>query len=384
MEKDFTNLVDPTVSVIIPTYNASTTIEYCLESLVNQNCPNIELILVDDKSTDDTIEKASKFPIKIIAKATNTGVAHSRNIGAENAVSDILVFVDSDIIVPFDGVLTITNSLIENPKAKIVKTHYSDKNQNINIVTDYKNLELFYRGITWGKIYNNTLAAFFFCIFKSTYMDVNGFSEDFTSSSVEDIEFSYRVCGDELSVFWNQKFFVDHLKCYSYKDMLLTDVKRVFNMMKIIKNSNGRCLPGSNSSNNTKFNVILSNLILVSFAFTFFKYNILLFTFILFFVYIIINLKFFNFLRKKRGFYFAIISIPLHFSEYMCAGVTILLSFILLSLPLGTSTLSNYNLKKKELSSLNVFQTQTNIKLVPIRLKLVKLLQYFKVLLYDR
>ena len=87
------------VSVVIPTYNRASTIERSIYSVLNQTYRNIELIIVDDNSNDDTesIVKNIQDPrIIYIKNASNQGVATSRNIGIERATGGFIAFNDSD------------------------------------------------------------------------------------------------------------------------------------------------------------------------------------------------------------------------------------------------------------------------------------------------
>ncbi|MBQ9658605.1 MAG: glycosyltransferase [Clostridia bacterium] len=86
------------ISVIIPVYNSEKYIEKCLNSIFEQKYENLEVIVINDGSTDKTEEKISKFQskIKYIKKEENTGIADTRNIGVENATGDYIMFVDSD------------------------------------------------------------------------------------------------------------------------------------------------------------------------------------------------------------------------------------------------------------------------------------------------
>jgi glycosyltransferase involved in cell wall biosynthesis len=61
-------MINPLVSLIIPTYNSSKTIEDCLKSIKNQNYENIELIVVDNNSKDNTKEIALKYTNKVYNK----------------------------------------------------------------------------------------------------------------------------------------------------------------------------------------------------------------------------------------------------------------------------------------------------------------------------
>lgn len=88
------------ISVIVPVYNVDKYLDGCIESIVNQTYKNLEIILVDDGSTDnspklcDAWEKKDKR-VKVIHKK-NGGVSSARNVGIEHASGEYISFVDSD------------------------------------------------------------------------------------------------------------------------------------------------------------------------------------------------------------------------------------------------------------------------------------------------
>lgn len=85
----------PLVSVIIPTKNSSEFLEACLESIKSQTYKNVEIIVVDNDSTDNTKEIAKKYTDKVF----NYGPERSaqRNFGAKNSQGEFVVFIDSDM-----------------------------------------------------------------------------------------------------------------------------------------------------------------------------------------------------------------------------------------------------------------------------------------------
>lgn len=88
------------LSVIIPVYNVEKYIEKCLESVINQTYKNIEIILINDGSTDSSLEKCEIFAkkddrINLITKK-NEGLAATRNLGIELSKGDYVTFLDSD------------------------------------------------------------------------------------------------------------------------------------------------------------------------------------------------------------------------------------------------------------------------------------------------
>lgn len=91
---------NPMVSIIVPVYNGEKSIERCLRSIQNQSYTNIEVIVVNDGSTDHT-EKVIKKYVEEDArfhyiKKDNTGVSDSRNIGMASAKGEYFQFVDGD------------------------------------------------------------------------------------------------------------------------------------------------------------------------------------------------------------------------------------------------------------------------------------------------
>jgi glycosyltransferase involved in cell wall biosynthesis len=88
---------NPRISVIIPTYNRAHSIEQSIQSVLNQTYQNIELIVVDDGSTDSTIRHLKKYErqIKVVFQK-NRGPALARNHGASLSNGEIIAFLDSD------------------------------------------------------------------------------------------------------------------------------------------------------------------------------------------------------------------------------------------------------------------------------------------------
>ena len=97
----------PKVSVVVPCYNVATYVGACLDSLVNQTLHDIEIICVDDKSTDDTANIIKKRAgadarIKLIELPQNAGVSVARNTGIDAATGEYIGFVDPDDYVDLD------------------------------------------------------------------------------------------------------------------------------------------------------------------------------------------------------------------------------------------------------------------------------------------
>ena len=180
---------EPKVSVIVPVYNCEKYIERCMDSLINQTLADIEIIIVNDGSVDNSLNIINRYlnldnRIKLINKS-NTGVSDSRNIGIKNSNGNYITFVDSDDWIDFNYIEDMYNTAIKN-KCEIVMCSYirefttHSKKRNLNLKSNYiykqnevmllnrkligpinselKNPEqLDSLGTVWGKLYENKL-----------------------------------------------------------------------------------------------------------------------------------------------------------------------------------------------------------------------------------
>lgn len=118
-----------TISVIIPCYNAENTIISCLNSIVNQSQPVDEIIIVDDGSTDNSVniitELFKELDVKyILYKQKNSGPSTARNKGVALSSSSHIAFMDSDDEWFQDHILLTKEFLKNNIKYSIVSTKY--------------------------------------------------------------------------------------------------------------------------------------------------------------------------------------------------------------------------------------------------------------------
>jgi len=99
------------LSVIIPNYNGANTIGHTIKSVRSQKLDDYEIIVIDDCSTDNSIEKIiSQFKsVKIIKNKVNKGAAFARNNGIRNSSGELLLFLDSDIILKEGSISKMIN-----------------------------------------------------------------------------------------------------------------------------------------------------------------------------------------------------------------------------------------------------------------------------------
>lgn len=106
-------------SVIIPVYNVEKYLKKCIESLLKQQYTDMEIILIDDKSTDNSLSIAKKYleynNVRLILKEKNTGLSDTRNTGIREAKGQYILFLDSDDYVE-DGCIVKIEKIIKDAK----------------------------------------------------------------------------------------------------------------------------------------------------------------------------------------------------------------------------------------------------------------------------
>jgi len=163
------------ISVIVPIYNVEKYLEKCLTSIINQTYKNLEIILIDDGSKDNSGKIADNFDkkdsrIKVIHKE-NGGLSSARNIGIENASGEYIGFVDSDDYIKEDMFEVLSNLIIkyksdisivsfyEIENGKIIERQYTNEIIKMNKLDGIKQI-LFDEKIpnyAWNKLYKKEL-----------------------------------------------------------------------------------------------------------------------------------------------------------------------------------------------------------------------------------
>ena len=103
-------------TVIVPNYNHASSLPHCLEAIKRQTYTPLEIVVVDDASTDDSVRIAESAGVRVLRNEHNLGPAGTRNRGAEAAAGEILFFVDSDGALEPDAVANAVAILEADPE----------------------------------------------------------------------------------------------------------------------------------------------------------------------------------------------------------------------------------------------------------------------------
>ena len=158
------------ISIIIPIYNTEKYLRRCLDSVCNQTFVDIEIICINDCSTDGSLNILNEYAqkdnrIKIIDFKENRGVAIARNTGIDEAQGEYISFVDADDYVDLDFFEKLYNKAIKT-NSKLVVSNVQLETENLQKQNDYiindilkkiKDQPLYYNQLFWLGLYNSNL-----------------------------------------------------------------------------------------------------------------------------------------------------------------------------------------------------------------------------------
>ena len=154
------------ISVIVPVYNVKEFVEKCLDSLVRQSYKNLEIIVIDDGSTDGSGKICDEFAkkeknVKVFHRK-NGGLSDARNFGIKKAGGEIIAFVDSDDFVSEEYIGAMYKKMTQDDVDVVVcgynfvkpkKDILSGKSVTIKLLTEHETIDI----VAWNKLYRKNL-----------------------------------------------------------------------------------------------------------------------------------------------------------------------------------------------------------------------------------
>ena len=219
------------ISIIVPVYNAGQYLEKCVKSIINQTYDNLEIILVNDGSTDNSLEICKRFTesdkrISLINKE-NGGVSSARNRGIDKASGDYIGFVDSDDYISVDMYEKLLDSILKN-EADISECGYYMVDSSYNLTDELRLKDTVITGsyncsynylignnatnFNWNKLYKAS-------IFENVRFPKLKYSEDF-------------VVNVKAHYYCNKKVTINDC-CYYYYNNETSAVNQEFNNSKL-------------------------------------------------------------------------------------------------------------------------------------------------------
>lgn len=220
------------ISIIIPAYNAASYIEDCINSVISQTKKELEIIIINDGSTDNTLEIVKKYKDKRIKLFTtkNNGIGKTRNTGLKKAQGKYIFFLDSDDYIAKDAMENLYKKAIDL-KADIVVGNMLRLKDDNSLTKDEINFPE-------GNLDNNKTQIFEIplgpCgkLFKKDILTVN-FSEEY---KYEDVPFTANaIKNSKKTIKCND--YIYYYRIHDNSETTSMD-KRVFDILEILKQTN--------------------------------------------------------------------------------------------------------------------------------------------------
>ncbi len=234
---------NPLVSVIIPMYNSQEWISGLLQSILNQSYEDIEIILINDGSTDNSIELVSEIAtnsgkkmIRIISQE-NSGVSVARNEGVRNSTGELIAFVDSDDIWLEHKVEDQVRVMVSQNLSASACSYAIFKDSNLEVL-DVVHPNWSTRGVrnwllfrSYGGLLSSTLM-----LRKEAFFETGPFRDDLSLSA--DIEFAWRLVSMHPVKLIREPLVAYRLRqnqMHKRSDLLISESKRMISAVNLFR-----------------------------------------------------------------------------------------------------------------------------------------------------
>ncbi len=318
------NQYEPLVSVIIPVRNSERTLESCLRSIKRSYYKKIEVIVVDDHSSDGSIGIAQRYDCMVLSAENGAGANNARNFGAQHANGELLIFIDSDIVIARETILSVVETLEEEGMDAVVGI-YTAKHRHETFVSQYKNLWVRYSylksppSIDW-------LFGAISGIKRRAFEKLGGFNVELLARhGHDDIELGKRFARENLNITLNMDIEVEHLKNYTLASFVKNEFHRSAGFAELavwtgeaagsVKRGFVNVYPMFVLS--TLFSLIVLFLLVggilgwISYAYIAVAVGF----------YLLMNIRFLNYLEQVRGLFAMIVMIPFLFIDHLVCFV---------------------------------------------------------------
>lgn len=203
--------------ILVPTYNESLDIARTLDAALLVEWPNIDILVVDDSSTDNTIEIVRKYTdkgVRLIEMKQNRGVASARNVGIQSTEADVVIVLNADVILPPEFIMSVAS-------------HYDAGADFVVVESIVANLDSVYGRYVQAchtlnyrsnPVQGNYDWSEGWSCRREVALAVGGFPEEFPGASGEDAIFVMRLIGAGYRRVYDPTIEVSHFVPHTLRD----------------------------------------------------------------------------------------------------------------------------------------------------------------------
>ena len=307
----------PFFSVIVPVRNGGALFRDCLQALHDSSFDDWELIVVDDGSADESALIAKGFGASLY-ESPGRGPAYARNLGAHQASGTFLFFLDADCQVHSNTLAQTAVILNADSTIDGLFGSYDDAPAASNLISQYKNLQHHYVHQTSSRE-AHTFWTGCGCVKRDVFFASGGFdAERYARPAIEDIELGYRLTEAGYRIVLVKEVQVKHLKRWTLTSWLKADIfSRAVPWTELLL-ERPRMSADLNLQWEQRASGVLALLMVLLLGWR--RGRLYIIAPILCLLWL--NRSFYTFLNKKRGFGFAIATLPLHWCYYLYSSIT--------------------------------------------------------------
>lgn len=319
--------------MIVPVYNGSKFLRPCLDALFASTYKSFEIIVVDDCSTDDSADLSRERGARVLSTAQNSGPAAARNLAAQTAVGEILMFVDADVVVKSETVARVASRFETQPEISALFGSYDDEPAEQNFLSQYKNLQhhfIHQNSSREASTFWSGLGA----IRRDVFIGMGGFDcKKFKVPSIEDIELGARLRQAGHKILLDKDIQAKHLKKWQTISHLRTEIFcRALPWSKLILTSRG-LINDMNLKMSDRFSTALVALCVAVTPFALWRPTLLFLPAIFLLIFFVLNRKIFQFFANKKGIVFAALTFPWQLFYFLYSGVVFVYCWFRYALP---------------------------------------------------
>lgn len=311
---------NPYISIIIPVYNGRKFLERCLDAIFSSPYYSFEVIVVDDCSTDGSAEIARSKGARILATPRQSGPAAARNMAAETASGEILMFVDADVVVARKTIGQIAERFREMPEISALFGSYDDQPAEPNFLSQYKNLQHHFvhqKSNSEASTFWSGLGA----VRRDVFLEMDGFDcKKFAVPSIEDIDLGFRMKRAGHRILLDRNIQAKHLKKWEIVSHVRTEILcRAMPWSKLILENQGM-INDMNLKTNDRLSALLVGLSLLVTPAIVLMPTLAFLVLGLLGVIAFLNRDILAFYVRKRGLLFALLTFPWQLLYFFYSG----------------------------------------------------------------
>ncbi|MEO8377652.1 MAG: glycosyltransferase [Candidatus Sumerlaeota bacterium] len=317
------------ISVVIPNYNGGDLLRRCLEALNMERDQLHEIIVVDDASTDDSIELARSMNARVIRRVENGGPAAARNDGALDSTGEVIWFVDSDTEIHPGATRVLMDHFVANPGLAAVIGSYDDTPSAPAAASQFKNLFHHYVHQQGPDVVSSFWSG---CgaIRRDAFDAVGGFDAVYwREPMIEDIHLGYELGKRGLQIHILKMLQVTHHKAWTIKSLVKTDIfhRAVPWTALLLKHDKYRNRE-LNLGNHARYSVICVYAAILCFLAMIWRWEFLGGACLLLAAVVPLNWGLLSFFKSKRDFGFFLKCVTLLWLYYWYCGVGLVLGIL--------------------------------------------------------